>query len=65
MSRILIVDDEADIVSLIERYAKREGYEVETASDSGEAIEACIPSSSNEDTVAVTSIVPPLTYIFR
>jgi len=42
MSKLLIVDDEADIVSLIERYAKREGYEVETASDGSEAIEACM-----------------------
>ena len=41
MSRILIVDDEADIVSLIGRYAEREGYEVETATDGSEAIEAC------------------------
>ena len=41
MPRILVVDDEADIVTLIERYAKREGYEVETASDGSEAIEAC------------------------
>lgn len=41
MPRILIVDDEADIVSLIERYAKREGYEVDTASDGSEAIDIC------------------------
>ena len=41
MPKILVVDDEADIVTLIERYAKREGYEVETASDGSEAIEAC------------------------
>ena len=26
MSRILIVDDEPDIINLISRYAKREGY---------------------------------------
>ncbi len=41
MPRILVVDDEDDIVRLIERYARREGYEVETASDGSEAIEAC------------------------
>jgi len=41
MAKILVVDDEADIVQLIERYAKREGYEVETAGDGNEAIEAC------------------------
>ena len=41
MAKILIVDDETDIVQLIERYAKREGYEVTTAGDGNEAIEAC------------------------
>ena len=41
MAKILVVDDEDDIVQLIERYAKREGYEVETAGDGNEAIEAC------------------------
>lgn len=41
MSRIPVVDDEADIVSLIGRYAEREGSAVETATDSSEAFEAC------------------------
>ena len=41
MPKILIVDDEADILALIGRYAEREGYEVETATDGSEAIEAC------------------------
>ena len=41
MAKILVVDDEDDIIRLIERYAKREGYEVETAGDGNEAIEAC------------------------
>ena len=31
MSKILMVDDEPDIITLISRYAKREGYEVMTA----------------------------------
>lgn len=41
MSRILIVDDEPDIITLISRYAKREGYDVITADDGRQAIEAC------------------------
>ena len=41
MPKILVVDDEEDIVNLISRYAVREGYEVDTASDGSEAIEAC------------------------
>ena len=41
MSRILIVDDEPDIITLISRYAKREGYEVTTAEDGRQAIETC------------------------
>ena len=41
VSRILIVDDEPDIVQLIERYALREGHDVMTASDGSEAIKIC------------------------
>ena len=33
MSRILIVDDEPDIITLISRYAKREGYDVIIATE--------------------------------
>lgn len=45
MPKILIVDDEPDIIQLIERYAKREGYETKSAADGSEAIEIC----RNED----------------
>ncbi len=41
MARILICDDEPDIVSMIKRYAEREGYEITTVSDGREAIEIC------------------------
>ena len=41
MPKILIVDDEPDIITLISRYAKRDGYEVVTAEDGRQAIEAC------------------------
>lgn len=41
MAKVLIVDDEPDIVTLIQRYAKREGYEVTSVEDGSEAIEVC------------------------
>ncbi|MBQ3928532.1 MAG: response regulator transcription factor [Clostridia bacterium] len=41
MPKILIADDEPDIARLIERYACREGFEVTSVSDGGQAIEAC------------------------
>ncbi len=41
MPRILIADDEPNIVTLISRYAEREGYEVLTVSDGRQAIEVC------------------------
>ena len=37
-TRILIVDDEASIVRLLQAYLEREGYEVSTASDGREAL---------------------------
>ncbi len=36
--RLLIVDDEADIVRLLERYFSRQGYLVSTAADGAEAL---------------------------
>lgn len=41
MSKLLIVDDEPDIITMISRYASREGYDVTSASDGSQAIEAC------------------------
>jgi len=41
MAKILIADDEPNIVTLIRRYAEREGYEVTGVSDGRQAIEAC------------------------
>ena len=41
MARILIVDDEPNIVTMISRYAEREGWDVTTAFDGRQAIEAC------------------------
>ncbi len=56
MSKILIVDDEADIVSLISRYAGREGYEIETASDGSEAIDMC--TANDYDCVIMDVMMP-------
>lgn len=41
MARILIVDDEPNIVTMISRYAEREGWVAAAASDGRQAIEAC------------------------
>ena len=41
MPKILIVDDEPNIVTIISRYAQREGYDIVTASDGREAIDKC------------------------
>lgn len=41
MPRMLIVDDEPEIVELVERYAKRAGYDTACAYDGTEAIEIC------------------------
>ena len=40
-ARILIADDEPNIVTLISRYAQRDGYEVTAVTDGRQAIEAC------------------------
>ena len=42
MPKILIVDDEPNIITLISRYAQREGYDIITASDGREAIGKCM-----------------------
>ena len=41
MAKILICDDEPDIVQMIERYARREGYDTAAVGDGREAIERC------------------------
>lgn len=41
MANILICDDEPNIVTMIRRYAEREGWTVTAASDGRQAIEAC------------------------
>ena len=41
MPKILIADDEPNIVTLISRYAQREGFDVTSVSDGRQAVEAC------------------------
>ena len=56
MPKILIVDDEPNIVTLISRYVQREGYDIVTASDGREAIDKC----KNEDfDVIVMDVMMP------
>ena len=56
MAKILIVDDEPDIIQLIERYAKREGNETRSAGDGTEAIEIC--RTENFDMIIMDVMMP-------
>ncbi len=41
MYKILIADDEPDIITIIKRYAEREGYEVTSVDDGSLAVDEC------------------------
>ena len=56
MPKMLIVDDEPDIVNLIERYAERDGFETTGASDGGQAIELC---KNNDFDIIIMDIMMP------
>ena len=56
MPKILIVDDEPNIVTLISRYAQREGYDIVTASDGREAIDKCL--TDNFDVIIMDVMMP-------
>ena len=56
MPKILIVDDEPNIVTLISRYAQREGYDIVTASDGKEAIDKCL--TDNFDVIIMDVMMP-------
>lgn len=56
MPKILIVDDEPNIVTLISRYAQREGYDIVTASDGREAIDKC--KTENFDVIIMDVMMP-------
>lgn len=56
MSRILIVDDEANIRDLIKKYAKFENYEVDEATNGMEAIEKV---DSNQYDIIIMDVMMP------
>ena len=58
MSHLLVVDDEKDICSLIEKYAKFEGYEVSCANDGMTAVEMCRQNSY--DLIIMDVMMPEL-----
>ena len=41
MAKILVVDDEPDICTLIRRYAEHDGHQTVSVSDGAEAVERC------------------------
>lgn len=56
MNKILIVDDEPDIIRLLTRYAEREGYIVSSADDGSCAVELC---RNNDYDVIVMDVMMP------
>lgn len=41
MTKVLVIDDDNNICELLRMYLEKEGYEVRTASDGAEGVEAC------------------------
>ena len=58
MAKILIVDDEPDIRSLVCRYAKHEGYDTAEASDGLEAVSMC--RNEDFDLIVMDAMMPEL-----
>lgn len=56
MARILVTDDEKDIVLLISRYAEHEGHTVDTAGSGEEAVRLCV---QNDYDVVIMDIMMP------
>lgn len=56
--RVLVVDDEADIRSVVELYLRREGFEVETAADGEAAINAIM--SRQPDLIVLDLMMPKM-----
>lgn len=57
MKQILIVDDEADIVTIVKRYLEREGYEIHIASNGVEALKIF---KSHPIDLVITDIMMPM-----
>ncbi|MBQ9824696.1 MAG: response regulator transcription factor [Solobacterium sp.] len=58
MTKILIVDDEAKIREMIEKYARHEGFETAQASDGMEAVEMC--ENNSYDLIVMDIMMPNL-----
>ncbi|MGN1073741.1 MAG: response regulator transcription factor [Eubacteriales bacterium] len=58
MANILVVDDEADIVALIERFAVHEGHTVTTASNGRDAVRLC--AENRFDAVVMDIMMPEM-----
>lgn len=58
MYRILIADDEPDIIQLIKRYAEREGYDVTSVDDGSKAVEVC--RSKDFDIIIMDVMMPDM-----
>lgn len=58
MARILVVDDESDIRTLIKRYAEREGYDVMDAPDGLQAVQLC--KQSDFDIIIMDIMMPEM-----
>lgn len=58
MYKILIVDDEPDIVQLIKRYAERDGYETASADDGSRAVEIC--RTNDFDAIIMDVMMPDM-----
>lgn len=58
MARILITDDEADIVQLISRYAEHEGHTVDTAASGREAVLLC--GQKDYDVIIMDIMMPDM-----
>ncbi len=58
MTKILIVDDEAKIREMIEKYARHEGFDTAQASDGMEAVEMC--ENNSYDLIVMDIMMPNL-----
>ena len=56
MAKILIADDEPDIIELIKRYALRDGHEVRFVEDGADAIELC--KKEDFDIIVIDVMMP-------
>ena len=59
MSKLLVVDDEERIRSMIRKYGEFEGHEIEEAVDGMDAIEKC--KQAEYDPVSYTHLTLPTT----